>query len=361
MKALLAGSTVAEALARPHNGFAILRLALALMVVVSHAVSVVTGRVEDEPLVHLTGFSLGEHAVNGFFAVSGFLVTMSFDRRGWRDYVVARSLRILPGLVAATLVVGLGLGAAMTHLPLAEYVASPDLWRFVRGTLLSFKSHASLPGVFETNPIRSPLGTVWTLKYETICYAAVLVIGLLGLLRRRWAVPLLAAGLALALAWIEATSPAMPKGVETALRLPLIFACGACLYLWRDRVRLGGWTCLGVVLAVLLQPYAPARTLLFLTESAAAIWLAFLPPLARPALDPKADLSYGVYLYGWPVQQSLHALLPAVSASALLAPAVLLTLIVAAASWYAVEKPALRLKARAMGRHTLGTIEPAGP
>ncbi len=239
MKALLAGPTVAEALARPHNGFAILRLALALMVVVSHAVSVVTGRVEDEPLVHLTGFSLGEHAVNGFFAVSGFLVTMSFDRRGWRDYVVARSLRILPGLVAATLVVGLGLGAAMTRLPLAEYVASPDLWRFVRGTLLSFKSHASLPGVFEANPIRSPLGTVWTLKYETICYAAVLAVGFFGFLRRRWAVPLLTAGLAFALAWLEFTSPAMPKGVETALRLPLIFACGACLYLGRGRIRLG--------------------------------------------------------------------------------------------------------------------------
>ena len=361
MRALLSGPTVAEALARPQNGFGLLRLALALMVVLSHAVSVVTGRVEDEPLVHGTGFSLGEHAVNGFFAVSGFLVTMSYDRRGWRDYVVARSLRILPGLIAATLVVGLGLGAAMTRLPLAEYYASPELWRFVRGTLLSFKSNASLPGVFEGNPLRSPLGTVWTLKYETICYAAVLAVGLLGLLRRRWAVPALAAGLALALAWLEVTAPNLSKGVETALRLPLIFACGGCLYLGRDQVRLGAWPLVGLVLAVALQPHAPARTLLFLAESYAAIWLAFLPPLARPALDPKADLSYGVYLYGWPVQQSLHALWPGASALALLAPAVGIALIAAAASWYAVEKPALRLKARALGRRTLGTIEPAGP
>jgi peptidoglycan/LPS O-acetylase OafA/YrhL len=358
---LLSGPTVAEALARPHNGFSALRLALALMVVLSHAASVVTGRFEDEPLVHATGFSLGEHAVNGFFAVSGFLVTMSYDRRGWRDYVLARSLRILPGLIAATLVVGLGLGAAMTRLPLAEYCASPEVWRFVRGTLLSFKSNASLPGVFENNPLRSPLGTVWTLKYETICYAAVLAVGFFGFLRRRWAVPALAAGLALTLAWLEFTAPTLPKGVETALRLPLIFACGACLYLGRDRIRLGAWPLVGLVLAVLLQPHAPARTLLFVAESYAAIWLAFLPVLARPALDPKADLSYGVYLYGWPVQQSLHALSPSAGALALLAPAILLTLIVAAASWYGIEKPALRLKARAMGRRTLGTIEPAGP
>ncbi|MEH3116046.1 MAG: acyltransferase [Methylorubrum populi] len=361
MSGLLCGPTVAQALARPHNAFSALRLALALMVVVSHAFSVVSGQALDEPLARATGFSLGEHAVNGFFAVSGFLVTMSFDRRGWRDYAIARSLRIVPGLVAATLLVSLGLGAALTRLPLAEYYAAPELWRFVRGTLLSFKSHASLPGLFEANPFRSPLGTVWTLKYETICYVGVLVVGLFGLLRRRWAVPSLTAALALTLAGLETFRPDMPKGAETALRLPLIFAAGACLYLWRDRVRLGAWPLLGLVAAALLQGHAPSRTLLFLSESCAAIWLAFLPALARPAFDPPADLSYGVYLYGWPIQQSLHALFPAASAPVLLVPALGLALLVAALSWYAVEKPALRLKARALGRRTLGTIEPAAP
>ena len=93
-----AGRVDRAALARPHNNFALLRLALALAVVVSHAFSVTTGEVQDEPLARLTGFTLGEHAVNGFFAISGFLVTMSFDRRGWRDYAVARTLRIAPAL-----------------------------------------------------------------------------------------------------------------------------------------------------------------------------------------------------------------------------------------------------------------------
>lgn len=361
MSALFSGPTVAEALARPHNAFSGLRLVLALMVVLSHAFSVVSGNPLDEPLTRATGFSLGEHAVNGFFAVSGFLVTMSYDRRGWRDYVIARSLRILPGLVAAVLLVGLGLGAALTRLPLADYLASPELWRFMRGTLLSFKSNTSLPGLFEANPYRSPLGTVWTLKYETICYVGVLAAGLFGLLRRRWAVPALTLALALALAGLEAARPDMPKGTETALRLPLIFAAGACLYLWRDRVRLGPWPLLGLAAAIWLQGHPPGRTLLFLSESYAAIWLAFLPALSRPALDPPADLSYGVYLYGWPIQQSLHALFPSASALALLAPALLLALLVAALSWYGIEKPALRLKARALGRRTLGTIEPAAP
>ena len=68
----------------------------------------------------------------------------------------------------------------MTRLPLAEYLVEPGLWRFVTATLTSFKSNISLPGVFEANPFRFPMGTVWTLKYEVLCYAGVLLLGLSG-------------------------------------------------------------------------------------------------------------------------------------------------------------------------------------
>ncbi|MDP4022252.1 acyltransferase [Methylobacterium sp. NEAU 140] len=354
--------TIAEALAEGPNGFTGLRFLLALAVVVSHAFSVATGAAADEPLARATGYTLGEHAVNGFFAVSGFLVTMSCDRRGAWDYALARTLRILPGLAAATLVVALVLGGALTRLPLAEYLREPGLWRFVQGTLTTFKSNAALPGLFEANPYRAPLGTVWTLKYEVLCYLGVLAAALCGALRRRWPATLLLAGLAAGLLAMTALRGAdLPKGVETALRLPLIFTAGACLYLWRVRLRISGpaLLCLGVGLFVLARTpaYPP---LLFLAESYGAVWLA-LGPLARRIFDPPADLSYGIYLYGWPVQQSLHALWPGPSGFALLAPALALTMPVAALSWYAVERPALALKARALGRAKLGTIEPAGP
>ncbi|WP_336489055.1 acyltransferase family protein [Methylobacterium nigriterrae] len=354
--------TIAEALARPHNAFSAVRLALAGAVVVSHAYSVTTGDASAEPLARATGFTLGEHAVNGFFAISGFLVTMSFDRRGARDYVLARTLRILPGLVAATLLVALLLGGAMSVLPLSEYLREAELWRFIRGTLTTFKSNAALPGVFPDNPYRSPLGTVWTLKYEVLCYLGVLVAGGLGLFRRPTAVLLLTIGFAVALLVADATHAELPKGIETSLRLPLIFSGGAALYLWRGRLRLRTLPLLVLALAcALAQGTALYRTLLFLAEAYGALWLCLAPFLARAAFDPPADLSYGTYLYGWPIQQSLHALWPAASATLLLGPALLLTALVAAVSWYAVEAPALRLKARALGRRTLNTIEPAGP
>jgi peptidoglycan/LPS O-acetylase OafA/YrhL len=358
----MAVPTVAAALGNGRNGFTGLRLALALAVVVSHAFSVATGAAGDEPLARITGYTLGEHAVNGFFAVSGFLVTMSCDRRGIRDYALARTLRILPGLVAATLLVSLVLGAAMTRLPLAEYFRDPALWSFIRGTLTTFKSNAALPGVFDANPYWAPLGTVWTLKYEVLCYLGILVAALCGLLRRRWPALLIVAGLALALSIAGGLrGPELPKGIETALRLPLIFAAGACLYLWRDRLRVSAAALACLAFAAVALARTPAYPpLLFLAEAYGVVWLA-LGPMARGIFDPAADLSYGIYLYGWPVQQSLHALWPDASGPALLAPALALTLPVAALSWYGIERPALALKARALGRRSLGTIEPAGP
>ena len=352
--------TIARRLDQPHNAFGVVRLALAVAVVISHAGSVATGSAGDEPLLAATGFTLGEHAVNGFFAVSGFLVTMSFDRRGARDYALARALRIVPGLVAATLAVSLLLGPAMSRLTLAEYLRDPGLWRFVEGTLTTFKSNAALPGVFADNPIRSPLGTVWTLKYEVFCYVGVLAAGLAGLVRQRWALPALAVALAIALVLAEARFAPLPKHWETNLRLPLIFCTGAALYSIRDRVPLSVLPVAAALLAGgLLQGSVLYRAVLFTGEAYAAIWLA-LGPLARIAPEPKADLSYGIYLYGWPIQQSLYALAPGLPPAALLAASLTLVVPVAALSWYAVEQPCLRLKARALGGRAPRAAQPTG-
>lgn len=350
MREFLRSASTAEGLASPHNHFGLLRLLLALAVVVSHALSVTTGRVEDEPLAASTGFTLGEHAVNGFFAISGFLVTMSYDQRGWRDYVVARTLRIAPGLIAATLVVSLLLGSALTRLDLSAYLDDGRLWRFIGATLTTFKSAAPLPGVFEANPLPFPMGTVWTLKYETLCYLGVLAAGLAGLFLHRRIVLLLWLALVLATIAREIVAPEGPKGVETALRLPLIFLTGGLIYLWRERVPL---SLAGLALALataLLAPTPIYKAALYLVTAWGVLVLALAPALTRWRSEPPADLSYGVYLYGWPVQQACVALFPAAGALVLFFPALALTLIVAGLSWYLVEKPALGLKRRLLKR-----------
>ncbi|MFL5119206.1 MAG: acyltransferase family protein [Microvirga sp.] len=341
------GPTIAAAMRRPHNNFTALRLALALAVIVSHAFSITTGSLENEPLMRSTGFTLGEHAVNGFFAVSGFLVTMSFDRRGWRDYVVARALRIVPALVAATLVTALLLGPALTRLPLAQYLADPALWRFIALTPTTFKSATALPGLFSDNVFPYPMGTVWTLKYEMLCYIGVFAAGLAGLMRQRIVALGLIAALFLAIIALDLLHPDAGKATQTSLRLPFLFAAGGVLYLWSDRLPVSWIIAVSLLAATWLAAGTPLyKALLFAFESYGVIWLALAPGLSHPALEPHADLSYGTYLYGWPVQQTLVQLFPGAAALSLLPPAVAISLIVAALSWYLVEKPALSLKAR---------------
>jgi peptidoglycan/LPS O-acetylase OafA/YrhL len=346
-KLLSAAPTLAEAMTRPYDNFTLLRLILALAVVVSHGFSV--SNAGTEPLQIGSDFTLGEHAVNGFFAISGFLVTMSFARRGWRDYVVARALRIAPAFIVVTLVMAL-CGAALTTLSAADYWSDPAVPRFVIRTLTTFKSAGVLPGVFADNPMRFPLGTVWTLKYEVLCYLGVLAFGLLIGLERRAVALAIVAGLAVAVVFLDALVPDAGKAVQTSLRLPLIFGSGAVLYLYRDRVRISPLI-LVLVLALTWLAHGSVfyKAALFMTEAYGIVFLAVAPGLSAPILNIKTDLSYGTYLCGWPVQQALQQYFPGVSIPVILPVAILLTLVVAALSWFLVEKPALRLKAHLLG------------
>jgi peptidoglycan/LPS O-acetylase OafA/YrhL len=344
---LLAGPRLGDALRGEHNNFALLRLLLALAVVLSHAVSVVSGRVEDEPLALSTGFTLGEHAVNGFFAISGFLVTMSYDRRGWRDYLMARTLRIAPGLIVATLVVGIGFGLLFTTRSMGAYLGDTGLWRFVMQTLTTFKSNTVLPGVFADNPFKFPMGTVWTLKYEVLCYFGVVAAGLAGLIRAPRLALVAVLALTIAVVAREVIAPASGKGLETALRLPLIFLSGGLAYIWRDRLPLSLAGLALVVALVAVLSFTPAfKAALYLATTYAMLVLALHPVLVGRMPEPSADLSYGVYLYGWPVQQGLVVWYPKAGALWLLVPALLVTVLIAFLSWKLVEQPALGLKGR---------------
>lgn len=354
--------TIADATARPANGFAAVRLALALAVVVSHAFSVTTGRLEAEPLHAWTGYTLGEHAVNGFFAISGFLVTMSFVRRGARDYAAARVLRIVPGLVAAVLVVALAIGPSMTTSGLRDYLTDPELRVFLLRTLTTLKSTAPLPGLFRENPFHFAMGTVWTLKYEVLCYLVLLLAGAVGLLRGRAPSLVVAAGLFAALLATNLLLPDASLGTTTTLRLAFVFAAGAALHQWRHVVRLSWLAAAALAGLAVLAVRTPAYPVLLYGATAyGTLVVSLRQPLARPLFDLREDLSYGVYLYGWPIQQVLRALYPEGGSAVLLAVSLPLSLVAAALSWRLVERPAMRLKARALGLRTLGTVEPAAP
>lgn len=343
--------TIGQAWTAGGNNFDMIRLIAALSVIVSHAFFVHTGDNALEPLRESTGYPLGWHAVQVFFVLSGFLVLASLERReSVAAFLAARAARIMPGLILVSLSAVLILGPLVTSLPLRQYFDPVAIVDFLGKTLFEFDTDTSLPGVFADTPSDVILGTVWTLKYEVLCYLGLAAAGLLGLHRRGW----LLAVAALALLGLGAFFRTHPDALaflgpaKHLLRLGGCFLLGMMAWRWRERIPLnfGILAALAALAMVAKQTpfYAPA---LYLAEAYAVMWLGFAVPAESAGLRLPADYSYGLYLFGFPVQQAIMHYLPESGPWTNMAIAIPATFALAAFSWHVVEKPFMRMKARA--------------
>lgn len=338
------------------NNFGALRLFFAALVVFAHVPEALDGDRHREPLTWLSGgrLSCGDLAVDAFFLISGYLIPHSYLRSGSiAGYLHKRVLRIFPGFVAAYLVTvlvaaplaGGDLRSALVPGQLAEHLARIVLLHgpFVKGSFVG--QHYPALNV-----------SVWTIPYEFNAYLLVIVLGLSGMLRHRVGLPLLA----LALLVLGTTGlqpgielpPTLAKIIGTPqdnARLLGMFCAGAVFRLHADRIRLdhrGALVAAGALLLALGQPrwaelaLAPLGCYLI-------FWFALKVRSRRLSrIGSGTDLSYGLYLYAWPVQNLLIRHLPGASPWML----VPLTLAIAAGlgwlSWHLVELPASRWRSR---------------
>ncbi len=341
------------------NNFDLLRLVAATSVIFSHAFLIADGNDAHEPLILLTGRQsiLGLCGVFVFFAISGFLVTQSWEAtKGPLRYLAKRALRIFPGLVVALVLSAFVLAPLVTTLPLGQYLHRPEPWRYVIwNTLLDLRVH-ELPGVmFVDNPVGLEInGSLWTLRYEVEMYLMVTALGLCGLLR----VPVLLALFALGLACIYFPALDVLGGWGWLLAF---FTVGMLLYKLRDTRVFDGRIALAALAALALG--IPLRQfILFFAPFGCylALWLALTPRLPVVRAARFGDLSYGLYIYGWPSEQAViwafggHAAWWQVFPLALALAAVLACL-----SWHLVERPALSLKPRGARPVPLPTIAQA--
>lgn len=348
------GVPLSDILRRGENNFDAVRLLAAASVIVSHAFFLATGTDDAEPLWSVSVFTLSQHAVNVFFILSGVLVAASLDRSdSLLRFAAGRALRIVPGLVVCAIVVTFVLGPAVTMLAPADYFASSGIWRYLAATLTLSSGSATLPGVFAGLPVEGLVNVpLWTLKYEVLSYLLLTGLAIAGIWSRPVLYRLFLAGLALAYLSQLGQRPVADHGVlDHMLRFFACFFIGVTAYRLRHRLRLSA---LGAAVAVAGLAAAHGTVFeeaaSFLSVGYLMLCAAALPLGSARATLARADLSYGLYIYGWPVTQTILLFAPGTGPYMLAAAALLATAALALMSWQLIEKPALALRKRLPAR-----------
>ncbi len=347
-------------------GFDFLRLMLALLILFWHCFALSYGvdwsiRVLHGPF-RLFIFTL----VPSFFALSGFLVAGSLMRIDkLHVFLLFRVLRILPALVVETLLSAFVLGAWATIYPLRDYFKSPQFMAYMLN-ILGFVQF-QLPGVFEHNPWPNYVNfSLWTLPAELSCYILLSVLMLAGIAKER--VLLLAIFLLLTLGCAGADIFGFITYTSSdVLSRPVLvscFAAGNLFYLWGDRIRLNPFLMVLSIACYSLTTYYlyPFMSLLGSLSIAYITIYVGLHRIPKISFLGRGDYSYGIYLYSYPIQQTVVWLFPNLRefyfVFFIAAP---FTILFAMFSWHCIEKPVLSLRKIFMPKSRVYSTEKHSP
>ena len=333
------------------NSLNFLRLSLATLVIVAHSAPLVgfnAGILGIPASEHID--TLGEWAVNMFFCISGFLIAHSAQRGTIAGYVKRRALRIFPGYwVSILFVVFLCAPIAVVTGHTAEPYSLKGVGGYIARNFDLFDLQYPLFG----GPIGIPFtytwnGSAWTLGFEFLAYLVLIPIFYIGFIRKnaKWLVPVIYAGLFFGHQIFELMGREPNRFVEHILRLHPYFFAGVILYMWGKRIRYNA--ALAIVLTILgfaLQWFVPGIAQYM--HLPVAYGILALSAAVKTDVCRHNDISYGVYIYAFPVQilltifgsASLGWILNAIMTFAI-------TVGLAWLSWLYIEKPSLALKDR---------------
>lgn len=327
---------------------------LASLVIVSHTPQLVDGDRSRELLSRIfPTLTFGDLAVDGFFIISGFLITGSYlSSKGMGSYLRKRVARIYPGFIVSSLVCVLVVGPAT-----GAYFSKGLIWGFASTVAhMALLLPPAMAHVFDGTPYRVLNGSAWTIQYEFVCYLMVIVLGRAGLLKS-W-LPVATASLVCLILFGFASGAvgeplnSLPLhnvillGDRTAiLRLGGLFLAGAAFYLAQDRIPMekhflaAAVICLGVCLLDARFIYLGLGIFgSYILLAIAALGSGTI--LSR--INNRNDVSYGVYLYAWPIEKTLLWFGFTTNLIALGLTTFVLAAMAGAMSWFLVEKPLMR-------------------
>jgi peptidoglycan/LPS O-acetylase OafA/YrhL len=345
--------TVATCISVGRNNFNLMRLVAAWLVIYSHSWAI-TGSAGSDVIGTLTLVkSGGALAVEVFFLISGFLVAASFQRNSLRDFLLARAMRIYPALIVCVLLSVCVLGFSLSNAP--DYWSDGKTWRYFWANASLWRAEFWLPGVFDALPRTAVNGSLWTLPIEARLYVALMIAGLAGMLApwrylAAWLLAIVGAGV-----FAYQYAP-LPEHLAYLIWVTVFFITGTLFWVFRQKIVLSIFPLLALLAAFVAVRGTTFFALVYVPLLAyGTFYIALIPRLPVIA---KTDLSYGLYLYGWPMQQ-LALLVGAGTVFTNTVVGTIFALTCAALSWILVEHPALRCKQRLIQSRQIS--EAAGP
>lgn len=328
------------------------RVLFAVLVMASHSLVLKTGNEADWLARWIGQETFGSVGVKGFFVLSGYFVIPGLlaDTTSCYRYIMARVFRIFPGLLCAVLFC-IVLGSVLSTLTLPEYFKSNEVLQYLFFNGIGIEPRFSLPGVFSNNPWPNSVnGSLWTLPMEIRCYLMLLLIWWLGFLREKHV-----AGLALLAIYIAGVTGsgwvAQLFGNPNAGPYIACFALGAAfrIYQWDSKLTLATIALTGLLTILLWS--GQLHNLIFPICLAVIIFgINHLRSIGKNLPHLPEDISYGLYLYAYPVQQLIIHLRKDWSLSQQFITSLLIVIILAYLSRILIERPALRFKESLIAR-----------
>lgn len=343
------------------NNFDFLRLLFALFVIITHSITL-SGSSSCDPLQYVTAkqFTLSDFGLAGFFTISGYLVFESLKRStSFFDYFRKRILRIYPGLVIA-LIITIILGCIVSNISIKEYFRNSSPWSYFVFHLLMFCQRPHfIQGVFERNPYPYEVnGSLWTIQYEFLFYT---ILSLLFLLRERriFLIMLVVVSFFSAIIIYYAKDFLIPGYLYYYIKKPFQ------VFDYDFFFSFGFYFCSGVILAnfkSFLQKYkiyllfvSVLLSVIFVSQNVFIVASHFVLPIfiiSSGLMQTKwinnlgnrmGDFSYGVYIYGFLIQQTLMNYFK-YNYMELIFLTIPISLLCGYLSWNYIERPFLNLK-----------------
>lgn len=349
------------------NNFNLIRLLAAIAVLFSHSFTVALGTRDAEPLRPILGISIGYIAVDVFFITSGFLVSGSLlSRKNILEFILARILRIYPALVVSTLLTVFVIGLVSTTETASAFLTSGETLHFLFANMSMLAgAFAALPGVFESVPFKTTVNaSLWTLPSEVRLYMLLAIIWLSLLVFSKTHISRIkafnffillfaaVAGVVHITGHFAFFSGDVSKFIlfnpqVSYVRFFFMFFTGAAFFVLKERIIISR----NIFSAVLLANVASAligTSIFFITYNLSLAYLlfflAYVPAGKIRRFNNVGDYSFGMYLYAFPIQQSIAMLIPNASVGTVMIIALPVTFTLAFFSWHLIEKHALRLK-----------------